>query len=270
MAPPPGAPARRTRPIKWFQPLWHCTRKMEVVGFVITDRRGLRCLWQHPNIRVGLRKFSDLVPPQVRKMDEKNRYTCGCSLHENYRLALKAVNDMSKVVHSEENGGPCPPGALCHLRGALPKTVHEFFEQALCPKQPGQRPDARCIEGSCPRCFAGLGSKLATLWCAKELDDSTTAPKVRTEAAAAAATVAATRAPLRCARAARCGGALPAALGAGQRSAACWAGSPAATMALDSGSDGGSDSASDTTALAPASPTAPIGRLTLPWHPLSS
>lgn len=123
--------------------------------------------------------FRKLCPKNVRKMCEKYRLTCGCSLHENVRKALAALDAMFKVVHHPRHGGPCPADAPCRRRQAMPTSVHGIFDQALCPPQAGQAThDPHCVEGRCPKCHGGLGSNLAKTWCAKELNASKDAPKV--------------------------------------------------------------------------------------------
>jgi len=130
-------------------------------------------------IKVGLTLFRLLKPPQVRKMTEKNRLTCGCKEHENARKALQGLRNMTRVVHDPRHGGPCPPNAPCRQRRPLPTSVHECIEQALCPIQPGHTTyAARCVEGSCSKCCGGLSSKLAKSWCSKELNGASNAPKV--------------------------------------------------------------------------------------------
>ena len=58
--------------MKWLQPLWHCTRKMEVVGFVITDRRGLRCLRQK-RVTVEGRYYIHLKSEEVQVLPRRFR-----------------------------------------------------------------------------------------------------------------------------------------------------------------------------------------------------
>ena len=79
---------------------------------------------------VGQRSFEKLKPWIVKQMKEKDRLTCGCSLHENARFALCAVAEMSRRVHSTKYGGKCiDPNAPCNRRATFPSSVHGFFEQ---------------------------------------------------------------------------------------------------------------------------------------------
>jgi hypothetical protein len=47
---------------------------------------------QLPAERIGLRSFMKLKPANVKRMREKDRITCGCSRHENLRLAITGFN----------------------------------------------------------------------------------------------------------------------------------------------------------------------------------
>jgi hypothetical protein len=69
-------------------------------------------LMQHPVTadRIGLGSFMDLKPANVRRMRDTDRITCGCSRHENTRLAITGFNMLSARVHENNQ---CPEGAEC-------------------------------------------------------------------------------------------------------------------------------------------------------------
>jgi hypothetical protein len=121
-------------------------------------------LVQHPSPhdKVGLRSFMNLKPDNVRRMREKDRITCGCSKHENLRLAITGFNLASLRVH--ENN-PCPEGAECRIRGRVPSSCHELLDKFLCARPVGQEhPSPQCVDGTCLSCGGGLALPL----CAKE------------------------------------------------------------------------------------------------------
>ena len=104
----------------------------------------------------------NLKPANVKRMREKDRITCGCTKHENLRLAISGFNLASTRVHE---GNLCPPEAECVMRGKLPTTCHELIDKLLCPRLEGQHHHApECIAGTCETCAGGLSIPL----CEKE------------------------------------------------------------------------------------------------------
>jgi len=119
---------------------------------------------QHPATldRIGLRSFMDLKPANVRRMRDKDRITCGCSRHENMRLAITGFNTSSARIHENNQ---CPEGAECKQRGKIPGSVHEFVEKFSCARPAGQaHANPECVDGTCLTCGGGLSVPL----CAKE------------------------------------------------------------------------------------------------------
>ena len=113
------------------------------------------CFVQYPLTAVGQRSFLMLKPPQVKRMREKDRMTCGCSHHENLRMAIFYFLLMSRRVHER---CPCPEDAPCRTRGEIPSSCHELMEFLLCDKAAGATRYTRaCVEGSYTVCAGGPG-----------------------------------------------------------------------------------------------------------------
>ena len=109
----------------------------------------------------------DLKPANVRRMRDRDRITCGCSGHENMRLAMGFTGSMGFNMSSARihENNQCPEGAECKKRGKIPGSVHEFVEKFSCAHPAGQaHANPECVDGTCLTCGGGLSVPL----CANE------------------------------------------------------------------------------------------------------
>ena len=72
-----------------------------LVTWLYPRSKSIIILWLlHPNIKVGLSKFCDLRPPNVKLFDSIPHNICVCIYYENMRLLLEVLSKYTKLSES--------------------------------------------------------------------------------------------------------------------------------------------------------------------------
>ena len=80
---------------------------------------------EHPNEKIGLSKFCEMRPPNVKLFDHIPHYVCMCSYHENVRFLLVALKEHT----------------------SLRVDFHEFISQVTCDAK-----SQACLTSQCKEC----------------------------------------------------------------------------------------------------------------------